>query len=518
MTRADWEWDLRLERFDWSQLPSVEHLLLDDEGSSNDGSIVTQKMIDGANRVLQQFAAEQLFRPRPDWLHNVGAICLILSIIQEERFLSKFDSKNIDDSTLPLPKDALIKICGDDQVASRFLHQQYLVKPRSVESDHHIVFGDSEPLPLQVRERLGSGGFGVVDKVVHTVSKKAYARKTWHKKSFYEYLEIETSAMKRLRGHRHIVELISTYERGNELCLLMSPVADYSLRDMLDTPLSLPTDPRWEILYRALGCLSVGLAFIHHHQIRHKDIKPANVLVRGDNVLWTDFGLAFDYSELSRSTTTGPKGFQTLHYSPPEVINETARGRKSDVFMLGCVFLEILSAIFFEESEAEGAIPTLKPFHDHIWELKDWISRRKGAITITLTNSKHAMETWLEIVRWMIDYNISQRPEMEEVVEHISNRLLGSSEQSIFLCEECHADIRLGGISCGLSADHSSPQPFFQVPDPPPQVSSPPLSSSNALPSYQNHELPPPFPDNHNYWLGLDPMADLGVSKYLFNS
>ena len=59
------------------------------------------------------------------------------------------------------------------------------------------------------------------------------------------------------------------------------------------------------ILQRAIGCLASGLAFMHEQTIRHKDIKPQNILIHGGSVLYTDFGISLDFGQQGNSTTTG---------------------------------------------------------------------------------------------------------------------------------------------------------------------------------------------------------------------
>jgi serine/threonine protein kinase len=56
------------------------------------------------------------------------------------------------------------------------------------------------------------------------------------------------------------------------------------------------------LLRTFFGCLANGLRSLHNSQIRHSDIKPQNILVQGDRVLWTDFGISLDWEHLSRST------------------------------------------------------------------------------------------------------------------------------------------------------------------------------------------------------------------------
>jgi serine/threonine protein kinase len=58
-------------------------------------------------------------------------------------------------------------------------------------------------------------------------------------------------------------------------------------------------------------------------------------------VLITDFGTALDWSDDSGATTTGRPGPITSLYAAPEVIAYERRNESSDIWSLGCVFLEM---------------------------------------------------------------------------------------------------------------------------------------------------------------------------------
>jgi tetratricopeptide (TPR) repeat protein len=61
-------------------------------------------------------------------------------------------------------------------------------------------------------------------------------------------------------------------------------------------------------------------------------------------MLVTDFGISRDWSGLSHGTTTGPT-FGTKKYQAPEVAAGVARNSSSDIWSLGCVFLEMWSVL-----------------------------------------------------------------------------------------------------------------------------------------------------------------------------
>jgi hypothetical protein len=155
--------------------------------------------------------------------------------------------------------------------------------------------------------------------------------------------------------------------------MLLTPVAcDGDLRAYLraiqDTAKP-PTPDQQSVLGRSFGCLASGLAHIHSHTIRHKDIKPQNILVHNGQMIYTDFGIAYDATlENTTTTTTGKPEAFTRRYCAPEVANWEQRNRKSDIFSLGCVFIEIIAVL---EPDIDLQISTSHPY----WVMVDHIQK-----------------------------------------------------------------------------------------------------------------------------------------------
>lgn len=87
-------------------------------------------------------------------------------------------------------------------------------------------------------------------------------------------------------------------------------------------------------------------------------------------MIFADFGIALDANDLDSTTTTGlPDGF-TCRYQAPEVAKCEPRNRKTDIFSLGCVFLEIMAVL------APGAVTGLedrKPYWERTEEIKNML-------------------------------------------------------------------------------------------------------------------------------------------------
>ncbi|KAH7110335.1 kinase-like domain-containing protein, partial [Dendryphion nanum] len=128
-------------------------------------------------------------------------------------------------------------------------------------------------------------------------------------------------------------------EASREFGMILTPVAEGNLREYLEcVDLTNPLDSH---IRPWLPCLASGLTYLHSLNILHKDIKPQNILCHGDNILYTDFGLSKLFQGDTLTVSTDPSG--TVKYCAPEVRQGKRSGRRSDVFSLGTVYLEMLT-------------------------------------------------------------------------------------------------------------------------------------------------------------------------------
>jgi serine/threonine protein kinase len=226
----------------------------------------------------------------------------------------------------------------------------------------HAHFAQDEPLPFNVIAKLGAGAHAHVDKVVSTVSHREFARKLFRRhrgvdKDAIKSFLVELQILKKVH-HYHCIELVScmlcpivkvsdgfqiqSYTDPRYFALLMLPVGDCNLYQYYNIACNSPD--KLSLMRSFFGCLANALQYIHSIKIRHRDIKPHNVLVKGDRVFLTDFGIALDWQHLSRSTTTADSG-KTWVYAAPEVAAYEKRNSAADVWSLGCVFMEMVTVL-----------------------------------------------------------------------------------------------------------------------------------------------------------------------------
>lgn len=176
-----------------------------------------------------------------------------------------------------------------------------------------------------------------------------------HKKIYFtrrvkEIEKKETSILTKL-VHVHITQLIGTYTQKKILGVLMYPVAVCDLHTFFEDVEAwsnvAPTErqpgvgadfmdhihrSRLEelcynfpakteqhkatLVYSKIGCLISAVAYLHDQKIRHKDLKPSNILLSGEKIWLSDFGSATDFTLLSQSATNNERG--TPRYFAPE--------------------------------------------------------------------------------------------------------------------------------------------------------------------------------------------------------
>jgi serine/threonine-protein kinase len=85
-----------------------------------------------------------------------------------------------------------------------------------------------------------------------------------------------------------------------------------------------------------------GLNEAHEHSIIHRDIKPSNVIITRQGIAKiVDFGLSRVASGVATTFTAGPVG--TLAYMSPEQVRSEPLDRRTDIWSMGVVLLEILT-------------------------------------------------------------------------------------------------------------------------------------------------------------------------------
>src|SRR2546422_400485 len=202
---------------------------------------------------------------------------------------------------------------------------------------------------FRIVSRIGAGGMATVFKAYQAnldryVAIKVLPSHYAHDKTFAERFEREARAIAKLQ-HANIVpihdfaqEEINLGEQGPTTFtyIVMEYVEGGTLKDRLKQPLSIPEAV--DFMVQA----AEGLDCAHRKNIVHRDVKPANMLVReGNQLLISDFGIVKMLEATTNLTRVGT-GLGTPQYMSPEQGTGQAVDRRSDIYSLGIVLFHCL--------------------------------------------------------------------------------------------------------------------------------------------------------------------------------
>jgi len=156
--------------------------------------------------------------------------------------------------------------------------------------------------------------------------------------NFVERFRREAQAAANL-SHPNIVSVYDWSAAGGTYFIAMEYVDGRPLSALLREEGPLPADRA-----AAIGSeVAAALGFAHRNGVIHRDVKPGNVLVTGDDhIKVTDFGIARAANTEDNLTQTGAV-MGTATYFSPEQAQGLPVDQRSDVYALGVVLYEMVA-------------------------------------------------------------------------------------------------------------------------------------------------------------------------------
>ncbi|KAK5687602.1 hypothetical protein LTS10_001742 [Elasticomyces elasticus] len=288
--------------------------------------------------------------------------------------------------------------------------------------EHQHIHGSADDLFIS-GGLLGRGGSALVDRVMGKMTGEIFARKRIRRDDYrvqdQQRLALFENELKLLKSlsHKHIVKVVGSYTDSKEVGLIMLPVAEKNLATFLGETLSSGNDVDRRVRIRSyFGCIATALEYLHAQGVRHKDIKPQNILVKERQVYITDFGTSYHRKEGTSDTTEGTLKYFTRKYVAPETALGS-RNKSSDIWSLGCVYLEMCTVLagktLSEMSFHFQAVGKSLNYYENRQALVSW----SASLRETLLRSDVPEDVVpLDLVLKMCDLTPAKRPTARELI------------------------------------------------------------------------------------------------------
>ncbi len=267
-------------------------------------------------------------------------------------------------------------------------------------------------------KRQIKGGFGVVN-IISTNSGGTIAIKHIPNK----YRNQALIELRILRGARnpYIVDCLG-YSATDSGINIKMPAGDSSLHDEITHNGPILGSKLIDWSYQLL----TALALLHANGIIHKDIKPSNILIFGNNLKVCDFGLC----EINHTDKKGYYG-TTIYSSPECLINRTVT-MSCDIWALGLTLYECKygSRLFSYCSSKESTKEELLYFHHRF----SMISNQIWPYRIPKSNSE---------IRYPFGYDLVNDSKQDEMGNLIL-RMLDIYSERILCSNFIQSDIYIG--------------------------------------------------------------------------
>ncbi len=210
----------------------------------------------------------------------------------------------------------------------------------------------------QLGEVLASGGMGVVHRATRLGTEDALAIKLLRadadqdgerRRRFVREAKVVAGL-----DHPGIVRVHEIGDEGGEIFIVMDLVEGQSLRSWIDDGRARAARPDVGAALGLARGIAEAVAYAHGQGIVHRDLKPDNVMVAPDgSVRVLDFGLAkmreiegsaVYAAETETSLTNEGRVLGTPGYMAPEQASGKEVGYRADVFALGAILYELLTA------------------------------------------------------------------------------------------------------------------------------------------------------------------------------
>lgn len=209
-------------------------------------------------------------------------------------------------------------------------------------------FGAGDSLAgFRILRAIGRGGMGSVylaedERLGRRVALKVILPELARQEGFRRRFEAEARAAAAIE-HPNVVPILSAGVEEGRLYMAMRYIEGVNLEQAMRTPGRLS----FEDAARILASVAAGLDAAHAAGLVHRDVTPANILLRGElgheGIYLTDFGLVRGVEGAETGLTNTGQLIANLDYASPEQVRTGWIDARTDVYSLGCVLFRMLS-------------------------------------------------------------------------------------------------------------------------------------------------------------------------------
>lgn len=222
-------------------------------------------------------------------------------------------------------------------------------------------------------EKLGEGGMATVYKALDPRLDRAVALKVIRTErdssgDFFKRFDREAKALAKL-SHPNIVHVNEFGEFEGIPYLVMDYIPNGTLKQRMGKPIP------WADAVKFLLPIASALDYAHKHNVIHRDVKPANILITENGApMLSDFGLAkiLEGGFAGDLSGSGVAGIGTPEYMAPEqVLGKPVDGR-ADMYALAIVLYEMITGCIPFKADTPIAIG-FKQCYDPLPDPKTWV-------------------------------------------------------------------------------------------------------------------------------------------------
>jgi eukaryotic-like serine/threonine-protein kinase len=228
----------------------------------------------------------------------------------------------------------------------------------------------------RITGELGRGGMGIVYRGEDRLIGRRVAIKTLTEVTPELRERFHIEARSGTLSHQNIVTVYEVGEHGGSPFIAMEFIEGDSLEKVLRQRKRLPLLEALSIVEQVCA----GLGYAHGHGVVHRDVKPANILVRPDGrVTIVDFGIA-RLSDQSQKLTKTDALLGTFHYISPERLKGEDSDGRADIWSVGVMLYEMLTGeLPFKGSDVSSLYRVIHepyvPLATYVQDLPDGLSR-----------------------------------------------------------------------------------------------------------------------------------------------